>query len=166
MERARKEDSEGFHQTRSSQGPWPKIWIGVMHADLGSAEEAMAAYTYFSGGTFLAKNVVVSSGGPGYGPGDALGVLLDCEKHELSFWLNQRFLGTVFKNLSSPVTPMIEVEQAEGLSMRIGCRWRPKLTDVQSALQACTPDMTGVCAVSSNYKKRIQLDWQGHELAW
>ncbi|CAK0856837.1 unnamed protein product, partial [Prorocentrum cordatum] len=45
--------------------------------------------------------------------GDAVGVLLDCERREVAMWVNDRCLGVVFRAVPLPLTPAVQVEAGQ-----------------------------------------------------
>eukprot|EP00927_Polykrikos_kofoidii_P066690 TRINITY_DN62248_c0_g1_i1.p1 TRINITY_DN62248_c0_g1~~TRINITY_DN62248_c0_g1_i1.p1 ORF type:complete len:380 (+),score=42.65 TRINITY_DN62248_c0_g1_i1:40-1179(+) len=109
---------------RANASPLPSAWVGVVHdptRPLASADSS-DGFCYYSGGTFISANrAVLKAGEARYGAGDAVGVLLDCERREVTFFLNSKLLGTVFSNVPLPLTPAIQIETAQECHLSVRC---------------------------------------------
>lgn len=140
-------------------GPAQGMYVGVVHdaAQPLAATDGADGYCYFSGGTCLSRNQSVFRMDR-YGQGDAVGVLLDCERRELTFFKNRVNLGVVFRDLPLPLTPAVQVESSSNCQVQLGRPWRPSREEAEAAL-ARMPLGTIVRADR-------RADWQSHELVW
>lgn len=90
-----------------------------------------------------------------YGSGDTVGVLLDLDKGELSFYLNGKSLGTAYTGIQGPVSPGFTLYN---YGDEITIDYNAKLPDNKLKTDFKEGDYV---YIKSKYEKYLTLDWKG-----
>lgn len=163
----------------ANAAPRAFAWVGVVQDPTQplSSADATDGLCLFSGGTLLRQNEEVSelvgTKLAGFREGDAVGMLLDCENRELSFWINGQYLGVAFCNVPLPLTPAVQIASGQVCQLRLGRPCCPSRTKVQDAMailarksQALSRQLELQRESFKSCSGSTDQDWQGHELVW
>lgn len=150
----------------------PRAWLGVVSAPGAALSDAAGedGFALFSNGRLVCKNRIVLGAerrpSAGFGEGDVVGMLLDCERSVMAFWVNGGSPVLAAKvDLPLPLTPCVQIEGCRECLLRVG---RPVAVAPERAAPLLEAALRRSSAADNTVQRKDDADegWQCHELVW